>query len=123
MVSSRLEPSAKGAPHPLYPPYGENVLRVLTGGAPVRPRRLFWRHKTADQAALREGDWKYLRLGGKEHLFNLAEDARERADKASVATPVLTAMRDAHAAWSATMLPYPADSFSYDVKQIDADRY
>ncbi len=115
--------AARGSPHPLYPPDGENMLPVLTGAAPVRPRRLFWRHKTADQAAMREGDWKYLRLGGKEHLFNLAEDARERADKGIVETPVLTAMRDAHAAWSATMLPYPSDSFSYDVKQLDADRY
>jgi arylsulfatase A-like enzyme len=115
--------AAKGAPHPLYPPDGENLLPVLTGAAPVRPRRLFWRHKTADQAALREGDWKYLRLGGKEHLFNLAEDARERADKGMIATTQLAAMRDAHAAWSATMLPYPADSFSYDVKELDADRY
>ncbi len=56
-------------------------------------------------------------------MFNLAYDARERADRALNETALLTSMRDAHAAWNATMLPYPADSFSYDVKQIDADRY
>jgi arylsulfatase A-like enzyme len=115
--------AAGGAPDPAFPPDGENLLPVLTGEVPARPRRLFWRHKTGNQAALRDGDWKYLRLGGKEHLFNLVEDARERADRAANDPTRLAAMRDAHWAWNQTMLPYPAQSFSYDVKQIDADRY
>ena len=72
---------------------------------------------------MRDGDWKYLRLGGKEHLFNLAA-GRARARRPRADEPArLAAMRDAWAAWNATMLPYPDDSFSYDVKQIDADRY
>ena len=91
-------------------------------GAAARAQ-LFWRHKTAEQAAMRDGDWKYLRLGGKEHLFDLAADARERADRSRNEPARLAAMRDTWAAWNATMLPYPDDSFSYDVKQIDADRY
>jgi hypothetical protein len=36
---------------------------------------------------------------------------------------LLEQMRKAWADWDATMLPYPADSFSYDVKQIDPDKY
>ena len=115
--------AAQGAPDPLYPSDGMNLLPVLTGAAAARPRQLFWRHKTADQAALRQGDWKYLRLGGKEHLFDLARDARERADRALNESALLAQMRQTWADWSATMLPYPSDSFSYDVKQIDADRY
>ena len=115
--------AANAMPSLLVPPDGHNLLPVLTGAQPAHARRLYWRHKTADQAALRDGDWKYLRLGGKEHLFDLAADARERADRALVEPARLAAMRQAWADWNATMLPYPADSFSYDVKQIDADRY
>jgi arylsulfatase A-like enzyme len=127
MVSMDFLPTllaaAQGAPAPGYPSDGTNLLPVLTGAAATRPRQLFWRHKTADQAALRQGDWKYLRLGGKEHLFNLAQDARERADRAVNESALLAQMRQTWADWNATMLPYPGDSFSYDVKQIDADRY
>jgi arylsulfatase A-like enzyme len=114
---------AGAVPPALFPSDGENLLPVLTGMAPSRPRRLFWRHRTADQAALRDGDWKYLRINGQEHLFNLAEDPRERANFGLIDKARLAAMRDAHAAWNQTMLPYPDDSYSYDVKTIDADRY
>jgi arylsulfatase A-like enzyme len=116
--------AAAGAPtDPAFPPDGENLLAVLTGQAATRPRRLFWRHKVSDQAAVRDGDWKYLKLGGKEHLFDLSRDERERADRQSEEPSRLTELRDSWAAWNATMLPYPAGSFSYDVSQIDADRY
>ena len=111
------------APPLLYPSDGANLLPVLAGTAPAVPRTLFWRHRTGDQAAMRDGDWKYLRLGGKEHLFNLVQDPRERADRSLNEPARLAAMRNTWAAWNATMLAYPADSFSYDVKQIDADRY
>lgn len=112
-----------GAPDPFYPSDGENLMPVLRGQVPPHARRLFWRHRTGSQAAVRDGDWKYLQLGGKEHLFNLAEDKRERADRATDEPQRLAMLRDAFAAWNATMLPYGPTNFSYDVKQIDADRY
>lgn len=115
--------AAGGAPDPAFPSDGENLLPVLTGFAAPHPRRLFWRHRTADQAAVRDGDWKYLKLGGKEHLFDLSRDQRERADRIGEEPARLAALKAAYAAWNATMLPYPAASFSYDVKEIDADRY
>ncbi len=109
--------AAAGAPSdPAFPPDGENLLPILTGQAQQRPRRLFWRHKVADQAAVRDGDWKYLRLGGKEHLFDLSRDERERADRKAEEPARLAALRDAWAAWNATMLPYPAASYSKNVK-------
>ena len=127
MVSMDFLPTllaAAGAtPDPSFPSDGENLLPVLTGASPVRNRRLFWRHKAADQAALRDGNWKYLRLGGKEHLFDLSADVRERADRSADDPGRLASMRDAHWAWNQTMLTYPGDSFTYDVKQVDADRY
>jgi arylsulfatase A-like enzyme len=118
-----LLPAAGGGPDPAFPSDGENLLPVLAGQAAPHPRRLFWRHSTADQAAVRDGDWKYLRLGGKEHLFDLSRDERERADRIGEEPQRLAALKAAYAAWNATMLPYPAASYSYDVKEIDADRY
>ena len=58
---------------------------MLTGESPPHERALYWRYKANDQAAVRDGNWKYLRLGGREHLFDLAADPRERAE-----------LRDAH---------------------------
>ncbi|WP_166036925.1 sulfatase-like hydrolase/transferase [Sphingosinicella sp. YJ22] len=112
-----------GRPDPAFPSDGEDLMPVLRGHASVRSRRLFWRHRTATQEAVRDGDWKYLLLGGKEHLFNLAYDERERADRSAEEPAKLAELKNAYAAWNASMLIYPPDSFSYDVKQIDADRY
>ena len=111
------------APDPAFPSDGENLLPVLTGAATPHPRRLFWRHKSGDQAAVRDGDWKYLRLGGKEHLFDLSADARERADRSSDEPQRFATLRDAYMVWNAGMLPYNPTNFTYDVTQVDADRY
>ena len=127
MVSMDFLPTllaaANASPDPGFPSDGENQLSVLTGAAPPHDRRLFWRHKAGDQAAVRDGDWKYLRLGGKEHLFDLATDVRERADRAADEPQRLAALHDAFTRWNAGMLPYTDATFTYDVKQVDADRY
>ena len=102
---------------------GLDLTAQLAGKAPLLTRALYWRYKANDQAALRDGDWKYLRLGGKEHLFNLAEDQHERADHADSDRPRLIAMRRQWDAWNATMLPYPLGSFSEDVRDHYPDRY
>jgi arylsulfatase A-like enzyme len=65
---------------PAYPPDGENLLPVLTGGAPPHPRKLFWRFKGGGQRAVRDGDWKYLLIAGNEFLFDVVKDPRERAN-------------------------------------------
>lgn len=47
-----------------------------------QPRRLYWRFW--NQAAIREGDWKYLRVGSeREFLFELAQDPQERVNRLS----------------------------------------
>lgn len=101
---------------------GSNLLPQWLGAAPV-PRKLFWRFKASEQAALREGDWKYLKLGGKEHLFDVAKDPRERAELKERYPEVFARMRRDYAAWNAQMLPYPAESFSEPVKNFYPDRY
>jgi arylsulfatase A-like enzyme len=115
--------AAGGAPDPRYPPDGENLLPVLLGQARPHPRTLYWRYKANAQAAMREGDWKYLKLGGKEHLYDLAADVRERADLKDREPERFARMKAAYAMWNAGMLPYPANSPSHDPKLYYADRY
>ncbi len=115
--------AAGGAPDPAYPSDGMNLLPVLQGQAPVQTRKLYWRFKANQQAAVRDGDWKYLQLGGKEHLFNLAMDARERADMKDLYPQRLEQLKADSATWNSTMLPYPEKSFSENVKSFYNDRY
>jgi hypothetical protein len=82
-------------------------------------RPLFWRLKYRDQHAMRDGQWKYLRIEGREYLFNLAVDERERANRARLEPQRLSAMRAAYDAWNAGMPPVPEDA-EYDLP-IDED--
>jgi arylsulfatase A-like enzyme len=108
-------------PHAEFPSDGINLLDPITGRSPVQSRRLFWRYKAATQAALRDGDWKYLKIRDNEYLFNLAQDERERANHARREAGRLAAMKEQWAAWNATMLPYPEGSMAYP--NTAADRY
>ena len=47
---------------------------------PPLPRKLFWRYKTNAQRALRDGDYKYLKIRDNSFLFNVVADPRERAN-------------------------------------------
>lgn len=115
--------AAGAAPDAAFPPDGENVLPILRGQGPTHPRKLFWRFKSAEQAAVREADWKYLKLGAKESLFDLAADIRERADLKHAKPELFQRLKAEFAAWNATMPPYPADSFSGAAKNMLGDRY
>ena len=101
-----LAAAAGTRPHSDYPPDGENLLDVLLGAAP-RPRKLFWRFRARDQAAARDGDWKYLRIGDQEQLYNLARDPRERANLKDREPARFARLKADYAAWNAAMLPYP----------------
>jgi arylsulfatase A-like enzyme len=46
-------------------------------------RPLHWRMNHRGQRALRDGDWKYLRVDGHDYLFNIPADERERANMAA----------------------------------------
>lgn len=109
--------AAGGAPDAAYPSDGENLLPILLGAAPSHPRKLYWRHKAHAQEALRDGDWKYLKLDDNEFLFDLARDLRERANLKDRDPERLKRMKADYAAWNQTMLPYPPDSTSMTQKK------
>lgn len=91
-----------------FAPDGEDVLSVLTGKAQARPRRIFWRFAQRGQAAVRDSNWKYLRIDNEEQLFNVATDPRERANLRSKEPVVFEQLKAEWARWNAGMLPYSA---------------
>src|SRR5215831_11060485 len=90
-------------PDPAYPSDGENLLPALTGAAP-HSRKFFWRYKAGSQRAIRDGDWKYLRIAGNEFLFDVAQDPRERANLKDRRKDVFDRLKSEWETWNSTML-------------------
>jgi arylsulfatase A-like enzyme len=99
--------AADVSPHPDYPLDGVSLLRATPD------RELFWRMKFRAQRAMRSGDWKYVSIEGNEFLFNLASDARERANFARREPERFHALKTAYEAWEATMPPIPPDALAH----------
>ncbi|MGH8846319.1 MAG: sulfatase family protein [Polaromonas sp.] len=95
---------------PEYPLDGVSLLPVLGDAGHRFHRPLYWRMNHRAQRALRDGDWKYLRVDGNDYLFNIAADERERANLGRHHPERLAAMRQAWEAWNASMPPIPADA-------------
>ena len=102
--------AASVEPDPAYPLDGNSLLPVLKGGG-VAPRTLFWRYKNNEQAAMRDGDLKYLKIRDNTFLFDVVQDPRERANLKTRRPDVYNRMVAAWEAWNETMLPTIPDSF------------
>ena len=89
---------------------GVDLRPVLQDPEAQTDRDLFWRMNHRGQRALRQGDWKYLRVDGHDYLFDLSRDERERANQARVDPGRLTRMREAWEAWDYSMPPIPTDA-------------
>ncbi|QIL71859.1 sulfatase-like hydrolase/transferase [Diaphorobacter sp. HDW4B] len=100
------------AAHADYPLDGQSLAGRLAQStdSTMADRPLFWRMNHRGQRAMREGDWKYLRVDGIDYLFNLRSDERERANMAAIQPQRLAAMISAWEAWNASMPPIPVDA-------------
>jgi arylsulfatase A-like enzyme len=108
-VATMLE-AAGVAPHPDHPLDGASLLPLFSDPA-WRPRRdLYWRMLHRQQRALRSGPWKYLRMDGHDYLFDLARDARERANLATREPARLAELMQRWQRWADTMPGIPADA-------------
>ena len=47
---------------PAFAPDGINLLPLLRENTAPAPRKVFWRYKTNAQRAMRDGDYKYLKI-------------------------------------------------------------
>jgi arylsulfatase A-like enzyme len=89
---------------------GVSLAALLHDPSHTFEHNLYWRMNHRGQRALRQGDWKYLRVDGHDYLFNLARDARERANQATAEPARLAAMKTQWEAWDASMPAIPPDA-------------
>nr|WP_281076058.1 sulfatase-like hydrolase/transferase [Pseudomonas sp. BP8] len=125
LVSMDTVPTFLAAAHAPAPRQtdGLNLLAQWSGRASDVERTLFWRMRAHQQAAVREGPWKYLKMGNAEHLFNVQNDPRERADLKALHPQTFERLKSQWAQWNAQMLPYPERSASERTSTIYPDRY
>jgi arylsulfatase A-like enzyme len=97
--------AASTSPDASYPSDGEDLGPTLGGRAVLHPRKLYWRYKAGAQRAVREADWKYLRIAGNEFLFDVAKDPRERANLKTRHADVFDRLKADWESWNSTMLP------------------
>lgn len=119
--SATMLDAAGVAADPAYPLDGISLLDVLRDPSKAFRRPLHWRMNHRGQRAMRDGDWKYLRVDGHDYLFDIPSDERERANKAGREPDRLMAMREAWEEWNATMPPIPPDatvSLGYGAKDM-----
>ena len=112
---------ARTDPH--YPPDGENISAAFAGGT-LGERTLYWRYRHLAQRASRRGDWKYLKIGPNEFLFDVVKDPLERANLKAREPQRFTALKQAWEAWNATMLPLDpaANTDGFDATEL-ADHF
>ena len=118
--ATMLDAAGVGA-HADYPLDGLSLMPVLRDATHSFQRPLHWRMNHRSQRALRDGDWKYLKVDEHEYLFNIPADERERANHARLEPERLAAMRQAWLDWDASMPPIPADatvSLGFSVKDM-----
>lgn len=119
--SATMLEAAGADAHVDYPLDGRSLMPLLRDANVIDEPPLFWRMNHRGQRAMRQGVWKYLRVDGNDYLFNLADDERERANRAPVEPERLQAMRAAWEAWNASLPPIPDDatvSLGYSVKDM-----
>jgi arylsulfatase A-like enzyme len=100
------------APDPAFPSDGIDLLPMLTKGAAPVPRKLFWRYKYNDQQAVRDGDWKYLKILDNTFLFDVVQDPMERANLKDHDRDVYERLVAEWNEWNATVLPLDPQSFT-----------
>jgi len=99
--------AAEVAPDTGLPLDGQDLLPMLTGRAPAGERTLYWRMANRSQRAVRRGNWKYLKVGDREFLFDIGWDPRERGDMAKKRPDLLNELRRSWEDWNRGMLPVP----------------
>ncbi len=96
--------AAGAATDPASPPDGMNLLPQLAG-APAVSRKLYWRYKHNLQQAMRDGDWKYLKILDNTFLFNVVDDPLERANLKERRRDIYDRLAAEWRAWDEKMLP------------------
>ena len=97
--------AAGATPDPAFPLDGISLLPQLTANRPIVPRTIFWRYKTNAQRAVRDGDFKFLKILDNTFLFNVVDDPMERANLKDRRKDVYDRLVAQWFEWNETMLP------------------
>jgi len=108
--SRTLLEAGGGEIDPNYPVDGVSLMSILKEDSEPFERPLHWRMKHRNQRALRVGPWKYLKVDEHEYLFNVENDARERANQSKLYPERLAAMKQQWIDWNDTMPPIPEEA-------------
>jgi hypothetical protein len=100
------------APDRGYVSDGMDLLPAITKQAAPVPRKLFWRYKANAQRAVRDGDFKYLKILDNTFLFNVVDDPMERANLKERHPDVYNRLLAEWLEWNGTMLPEIDESFT-----------
>jgi uncharacterized sulfatase len=101
-VAGALSSEAAGKALPALD--GTHLIPHLTGQIQTPPHDfLAWRWIA--QSAIREGDWKLLRGGQREYLYNLAEDLEEKHNLAEQQPEIANRLRQKLQSWCAELSP------------------
>jgi arylsulfatase A-like enzyme len=92
------------SPDPALPLDGMSLLPHLTGSTAPVPRTLYWRYKANAQRAIRDGDYKFLKILDNTFLFNVADDPMERANLKERRKDLYDRLVAKWLEWNATML-------------------
>ena len=112
------------APDPDYPTDGINLLPSLAPSTKPIPRKLFWRYKANAQRAMRDGDYKYLKILDNTFLFDVAQDPLERANLKERQPDVYRRLVREWYNWNAGMLPEIKESNTHGFSGKDlADHF
>jgi arylsulfatase A-like enzyme len=116
--------AAGTGPDAAYPSDGEDLGPILAGRGALHPRTFYWRYKAGSQRAIRDGNWKYLRIAGNEFLFDVVRDPRERANLKDREKDVFDRLKSDWEVWNGTMLPERSRPATYvNPGNFQADRY
>jgi arylsulfatase A-like enzyme len=105
--------AAEALPDPAYPLDGMNLLPILTQNPSPVSRKLFWRYKANAQRAVRDGDYKFLKILDSTFLFNVVEDPLERANLKERHKDVYQRLAREWYEWNSSMLPEIKESFTH----------
>ncbi len=99
-------------PDKAFPSDGIDIASAL-GGRELPERTLFWRYKKHAQRAARRGNFKYLKIGENEFLFDVQADPLERANLKDLRASQFKELKASWEAWDTTMLPLDPQSYTH----------
>src|SRR5690606_7483678 len=95
--------------NPAFPLDGTDLMPVCMGKQKEIERSFYWRtFQRAKQNAIRQGNWKYLKVENDEFLFNLVADPGEKNDLKKAQASIFNSLKQDYARWEKTVLqPLP----------------